>query len=121
MIDHSIDERLHKLAEEFRKFVNDEQPVIKVPETTPKELSVKFGLTLKEAKAWLKNDPDFSSDVSYHEPQNRREVNGTLFSTHSSTCHKCHHFHLLFQTSLGSAQPSELTSDNTYALSYLKP
>jgi hypothetical protein len=80
----SPSERLHKLAEEFHKFVNGEQSVIEdidisVSETTPKELS-KFGLTLKEAQVWLKNEPDFSSDVGYHEPRNRRRVNGTIFT-----------------------------------------
>jgi hypothetical protein len=77
MIDHSIDERLHKLAEEFHRFVNGESLIVEKVETNPKEIASKFGLSLSQAKAWLKKESNYSSDESYHEPHNRRKVNRT--------------------------------------------
>lgn len=48
-----------------------------IDETTPQQLMKSVGLTEKEAKAWLKKEPNFSSDASYHEPKNRRKVTRT--------------------------------------------
>jgi hypothetical protein len=71
MFDPSIDDRLHKLNEEFRKLLG----VSDLEKTTP-ECLVEFGLTLKEAKAWLENEPSFQSDVSCHDDENRRFFTG---------------------------------------------
>jgi hypothetical protein len=57
------------------------------------------------------------SDDGYHEPDNRREVNRTLFSTHSLTCQSTHLLHQSFQTNLNSVQSSALTGDSTCELS----
>jgi hypothetical protein len=57
MIDHSIDDELHKLREEFEKLLNPEK--VQANETTIPEQLKKFGLTLDEAKAWLEQEPNF--------------------------------------------------------------
>ncbi len=51
-----IGDELHKLAEEFRKLAG--LPTSISEKTTPEQLT-KFGLTLDEAKAWLKQEPNF--------------------------------------------------------------
>lgn len=72
------DEKLHKLAEEFHRFVNGESTITEEIDTIPEKIASKFGLSLSQAKAWLKNEPNFSSDVSYHESRNRRKVTRPL-------------------------------------------
>lgn len=67
-------ERLDAINKKLDEMLNDVCCEISV--SVPKDLAV-FGLTLNEAKSWLKNEPNFSSDVSYHEPRNRRKVNRT--------------------------------------------
>ncbi len=71
-----IRDELHKLAEEFKKLANESQKIGKCEKTTPEQLA-KFGLTFNEAKTWLEDEPNFSYDASYHEPQNRRKVTRT--------------------------------------------
>jgi len=62
MTDDPIGDELHRLSEEFKKLVS---PTSR--ETTTEDLA-KFGLTSEEAKAWLRNEPNFAlSDVSYHD------------------------------------------------------
>jgi hypothetical protein len=77
MIDNSIDDKLKKIKERLEKLVNDDFSKEDSVKTNPEEITSEFGLSLSQAKAWLKKEPDFPSDVSYHEPQNRRRVNGT--------------------------------------------
>ena len=77
MIDPIRDE-LHRLSEEFKKLLDEPDDAISLDKTSPEQLA-KFGLTLGEAESWLKDEPDFSSDASYHEPQNRRKVTRTHF------------------------------------------
>jgi len=77
LIDSSLDERLRQIKERLEKLVMNDILVEKHLETTPDELTA-FGISLSQAKAWLKREPNFPSDVSYHEPQNRRRVNRTL-------------------------------------------
>ena len=76
MNDDPIRDELHRLSEEFKKLVGEATPEQSIEKTTSEQLT-KFGLTTNEAKAWLNNEPNFSSDVSYHEPQNRRKVTRT--------------------------------------------
>ena len=68
-----IREELHRLNEEFSRLLGGSD----LEQTTP-ECLVESGLTFKEAKAWLENEPSFKSDVSYHDSSNRRKVNRTL-------------------------------------------
>ena len=56
----SPSERLHKLAEEFHKFVNGEQSVIENTDISTEELTAKFGLSLSQAKAWINREPNYS-------------------------------------------------------------
>ena len=77
MIDHSIDERIRKLNDEVRQFLGVPKTLTNEEKTTPEKLSKMFSLTPHQAKAWLRKEPDFSSDASYHEPQNRRKVTRT--------------------------------------------
>jgi hypothetical protein len=72
--DDPIGDELDKLSAEFRKLAG-----------LPKKGSIleaieqltRFGLTINEARIWLRHEPNFSSDASYHEPRNRRKVNRT--------------------------------------------
>lgn len=66
MIDDSADDRLHKLAEEFHRFVNGESPIIEKIETTPEEIAFKFGLSFSQAKFWLKKEPNYLANESLH-------------------------------------------------------
>jgi hypothetical protein len=59
MTDDIIGDELHRLSEEFRKLAN--LPTRIDEETKPEQLA-KFGLTLNEAKAWLKQEPNYPSD-----------------------------------------------------------
>lgn len=76
----TIDERLTRLNKYWDEVLTNagiDANLSQIDETAPQQLVNLFGLTTKEAKAWLKNEPKFSSDVSYHEPQNRRKVTRT--------------------------------------------
>jgi hypothetical protein len=53
-----IRDELHRLSMEFNKLLNKRI----VEETMPEELVQKFGLTLREAKAWLKNELNYLAD-----------------------------------------------------------
>lgn len=92
----NIDERLTRINNYWTNVLakagidNDEQ----LEKTIPQALIENLGLTYKEAVAWLRKEPNYLSDVGYHEPRNRRRVNRTLFSTHSSTYHNIHRFPL---------------------------
>jgi hypothetical protein len=77
--DDSVSDRSRKLGEEFERFVNGDSEIKEDAKTTLEDLVHNFGLSLSQATAWLKKEPNFSSDVSYHEPKNRRKVNRTLF------------------------------------------
>jgi hypothetical protein len=73
-----VDERLNKVLKEFNRMLGkleeDEDILDKL---------IHLGLTLSEAKGWLRKEPNYkkllfrSSDDSYHEPSNRRKVNRT--------------------------------------------
>ena len=70
MLDHSIDERLHKLNEEFRKFMESLTVREQTEKTTPEELALFFGLTTKQAKLWLLREPNYlSDDLSQHKDE----------------------------------------------------
>lgn len=72
-------ERIERINKEFDALLNHKSISEKsIEPSSPKEL-LKFGLNLSEAKAWLKREPDYLSDGSYHEPRNRRKVNRTIF------------------------------------------
>jgi hypothetical protein len=58
MTDDSIGDELHKLSEEFRKLAGLPTST-EIPEKTPQEQLTKFGLTLDEAKAWLRKEPNY--------------------------------------------------------------
>jgi hypothetical protein len=60
MFDKSIDERLHKLAEEFRKL--NQRSTAEKTETSPEELALNFGLSLSQAKAWLRQELNYPAD-----------------------------------------------------------
>jgi hypothetical protein len=69
----TIDEKLTRLLTDFDRMLNNH----KADQTVLKRL-VRLGLTPTEAKAWLRQEPNFmSSDDGYHEPQNRRRVTRT--------------------------------------------
>jgi hypothetical protein len=72
----SSDERLKRLNADLDKMLSVAGIVREYENIEDKEYAklTLFGLTKKEAKAWLKREPNFSSDASYHEPQNRRRV-----------------------------------------------
>ena len=82
-----IDERLNKVLKEFNRMLGkpeeDEDILDKL---------IHLGLTLSEAKGWLKKEPNYekllfrSSDGSYHEGSNRRKVNRTLFFSSLEHC-----------------------------------
>jgi hypothetical protein len=72
----TIEKRIDKLNKEFGELLDGIPEGQKQPKTLPQNLSA-FGLTLDEAQAWLEQEPNFLSDVSYHEPQNRRKVTRT--------------------------------------------
>lgn len=76
MID-PIEEKLKKLNAEFSALLGDSQLKTEDNENRDFEKLIRCGLTKNEAKAWLKHEPNFSSDVSYHEPRNRRKVTRT--------------------------------------------
>jgi len=45
------------------------------------DILTNFGLTIREAKDWLKREPSFApSDGSYHDASNRRKVTRTFSS-----------------------------------------
>jgi hypothetical protein len=73
-----IRDELHRLSEEFRKLLGKPDDSSITEKTTVEQLVQCYGLTTKEAKEWLKKEPDFvPSDDSYHEPSNRRKVTRT--------------------------------------------
>jgi hypothetical protein len=71
-----IRDELHRLSEEFKKLLAEPDDMYSLGKTTPEQLT-KFGLTLNEAESWIKHEPNFLSDASYHEPENRRKVTRT--------------------------------------------
>jgi hypothetical protein len=77
---HGIDEKLSKLLKDLDRMLNSSG----IDQNMLNRL-VRFGLTPSEAKAWLEREPSFTlSDVSYHEPSNRRRVTRTF-----SCCFSC--------------------------------
>ena len=77
MTDDPIGDELHRLSEEFKKLAGEVTQEESIEKTTPEQLT-QFGLTLGEAESWLRDEPNFSSDVSYHEHRNRRKVTRTV-------------------------------------------
>jgi glycyl-tRNA synthetase alpha subunit len=76
----TIDERLNRLNREFDEILENagtDNSEYHANETTPKQLMKSFGLTAKEAKAWLKREPSFPADEFSHEQQNRRRLHRT--------------------------------------------
>jgi hypothetical protein len=70
-----LDDRLHNLRKRFERLASGD---LQDAETTAEDLIHNFGLSPSEAKAWLKKEPNFPSDASYHEPRNRRKVTRAL-------------------------------------------
>lgn len=70
----TIEDRLDRISKEFDTFCNQES---KSEARDNLNSLMHLGLTKKEAKSWLKHEPNFPSDASYHEPQNGREVTRT--------------------------------------------
>ena len=73
-------EKLHRLAEEFHRYVSGENSDSENKENILKNLTSKFGLSKSQAKAWLKKEPNFTTDEFLHEPRNRRRVDRTIVS-----------------------------------------
>jgi predicted mannosyl-3-phosphoglycerate phosphatase (HAD superfamily) len=59
-----IDKQLKEMHDLLEKLVNRDYKITETTKTTPEELASKFGLPLSQAKAWLKREPNYSSDVS---------------------------------------------------------
>jgi len=77
----TIDERLTRLNKEFDELLANagiDNNEFQIDETTPQQLINFFGLTAKEARAWLKQEPRFPTDISLHEPKNRHRLDRTL-------------------------------------------
>jgi hypothetical protein len=72
----SPEERIDRINKTLEDLLSGTSKM-EVTETSVEYLA-QFGLTFAEAKNWLKNEPRFPSDVSYHEPRNRRKVTRTL-------------------------------------------
>lgn len=74
----NLKERIERINRELDDMLKDDR--LPFPQrTSSEELMLKFGLSVTQAKAWLKKEPNFSSDVGYHEPKNRRKVNRIFF------------------------------------------
>jgi hypothetical protein len=61
-----IRDELHRLAEEFGKLLSGSHPAEK---TAPEELIQRFGLTPKQAKSWLENEPSFTPSDGFLQPK----------------------------------------------------
>jgi hypothetical protein len=70
----TTEDRLKRINNEFDKMLNRTTEVA-VEDTL--QILTKFGLSNKQAQAWLRKEPNFSSDASYHDRRNRRKVNRT--------------------------------------------
>ena len=68
MID-PIEDKLRKLNREFDELLGITQPLPTDNRLDNIDRLILFGLTTDEAKAWLKKEPSFPSDASYHEPK----------------------------------------------------
>jgi hypothetical protein len=76
MTDDSIDYRLHKLRERFERLVNGDYSPEENAETTPEELASEFGLSVSQAKAWLRQEPNYPADEKKHfSGQTKRKQN----------------------------------------------
>jgi hypothetical protein len=71
-------DRIERINREFDALLNHRDfPEKTTEQSIPKHL-LKFGLTLNEAKSWLKKEPNYKpADESLHEPPNRRRVDRT--------------------------------------------
>jgi len=68
----TIDERLRKLSKEFDKLLGKTEE-----QSTERNIDrlIHFGLTLNEAKSWLKQEPNYvPSDESKHDDESDGEV-----------------------------------------------
>jgi hypothetical protein len=84
MTDDIIRDELHRLNEEFRKLAG--LPTSISEKTKPENLT-RFGLTLAEASAWLRHEPNFKpsdeilqgnrSDEDLTEPRKDRFIRNT--------------------------------------------
>ena len=79
MLDSSIDERLSRLKEQLDKLLNSDSLVEPDEATSPEHIADVFGLSHSQAKAWLKKEPNYSSDVSYHEPRKDDKLTEPFF------------------------------------------
>jgi hypothetical protein len=77
MSNPSIEDRLRKIKENLDIMLNQTEDNVESEITRPEEIANHFGLSLTQAKAWLKREPNYLSDDSYHGHQNRRKVNRT--------------------------------------------
>jgi len=70
-----IRDGLDRLAKEFGKLLEKPNNILSINKTTPIELVQFFGLTQKEAKAWLEKEPNFiPSDDSYHDKKSDKKL-----------------------------------------------
>jgi hypothetical protein len=82
VIDDRID-RLNKHWDDVLTHAGLDKELVEIHETIPEEL-MKIGLTIKEAKAWLKKEPQYTTDAFSHEPKNRRRLHRILSSINRS-------------------------------------
>lgn len=59
MDDSLANDKLHKLAEEFHKFVSGIQEDKVEEDYTIGKISNLFGLSISQAKAWLEKEPNY--------------------------------------------------------------
>jgi hypothetical protein len=78
MTDDAPEERLHKLAEEFHRFVNNESLLMQKDGMELEELTAKFGLSISQAKAWLKKEPNYTNRRIFTEEKGRRGLDRTM-------------------------------------------
>lgn len=65
-----IRDELHRLNEEFSKLLGNSTKDCQLEKTTPRQLIWQYGFTMREAEAWLRQEPNFKpSDGSYHDDE----------------------------------------------------
>jgi len=80
-------ERLAKINAALEEMLGESPSRSVYEETTPEQLGKLFGLTIDQAKAWLENEPNFTSDRFLHEHRNRRGLYRTLITSSTIESH----------------------------------
>ena len=74
MVDDPIGDELRRLSKEFRKLAGLPTCTHKPAEVSPQHLT-KFGLTLDEAKAWMKKEPNYvPADENLHKKRTDEDL-----------------------------------------------